>query len=69
METINILKTLSRMASEFGFTPKTLTRHIRREDRLKDEIKPGIQTPRKQKLIYDVLGYPPGVNRKDYEFV
>ena len=63
------LKTLSMIADEFGYKSKTLTRHIRKDDILNAEINRGLQPPRKQKLIYDRLGYPPGVNKSDYDNV
>jgi predicted transcriptional regulator len=69
MDASNVLKTLSRIASEYGFTPKTLSNHIQKNERLKSEIASGLQTPRKQKLIYDEFGYPPNVSKKDYEDV
>ena len=58
------------MASEFTCTPKMLSEHIHKNARLKDEIDTTIvQMPRKQKLIYEEFGYPPGVDKSDYDDV
>lgn len=69
MNPLDVIKTLTRIASEYRCMPKTLNRQIRNNPRLKDEILPGLQMPRKQKLIYEELGYPPGVNKSDYDNV
>jgi hypothetical protein len=63
------VKTLTQMASEFSITAKTLSNHIKKDETLKEEIKSGLQMPRHQKLIYDKFGYPPQVDKKDYENV
>ena len=47
-----------------------LSEHINKNKRLKDEIDTSIvQMPRKQKLIYEEFGYPPSVDRSDYDNV
>ena len=69
METINILKTLSQIASEYGFLLRTFYNHLHRHEILRVNIKPGIQTPRFQKMIYETLGYPPSVNKAHYDNV
>jgi hypothetical protein len=67
---MEILKTITRMASEFTCTPKTLSKHIRTNERLKTEINTSeVQMPKKQKLIYEEFGYPPSVKKSDYENV
>ena len=64
------LKNLTQIARELTYdNPRTFFNHVRRNPKLKDEIEPGLQPPRKQKLIYDEFGYPPGVNRSDYDDV
>ena len=57
------------IADEFGFKQKTFKSHISKDDELKLEIKRGLQTPKKQKMIYDKWGYPPCVNKSDYDNV
>ncbi len=57
-------KTRQQIALEFDFSYLTLWR------RLNDyEIDPpkGLIGPKWQKIIYEKLGYPPGVFRKDFE--
>ncbi len=69
MEAQDLFKPLSQIAQEFHRSPKTLYNHIKKNERLRNEIQSGLQPPKKQKLIYEELGYPPGVNKKDYENV
>jgi hypothetical protein len=69
MNSLNTVKTLSQIASEYTTTPKTLSSHIKKHEVLRAEIQSGLQLPKQQKLIYDTFGYPPGVNKKDYEQV
>jgi hypothetical protein len=64
---MDIVKTLSQMAAEFTLQPKTFYNHIQKHECLKTEIKQGLQLPKQQKLIYDKFGYPPSVNKNDYE--
>jgi hypothetical protein len=64
-----VCKTLTQIAKEFGVEQKTISAHIDKYEDLKEEIKPGLQFPLHQKKIYDKLGYPPCVNKKDYEHV
>ncbi len=64
-----ILKQLSQIADELNYPPKTFYNHIQKNKRLKDEIYSGLQPPKKQKLIYEEFGYPPGVDKKDYDDV
>lgn len=66
---MQILKTLAMIADEYGFNHKTFSSHIKKNVVLKQEIKRGLQTPVKQKLIYVQMGYPPSVNKIDYENV
>ena len=64
----DILKSMTRMASEFNCTQKTLCKHIKKNEHLKSEIiTSDLQMPRKQKLIYEEFGYSPSVNKSDYE--
>jgi hypothetical protein len=67
MNPLDVVKTLTHIASEYRCVLKTLKRQIENNPRLKDEILPGLQMPRKQKLIYEEFGYPPGVNKSDYD--
>ena len=64
-----VLKTLSMIADEYGFKPKTFKNHLKKDAVLNDVIKRGLQPPKMQKLVYDTLGYPPGVDKSDYEKV
>ena len=57
MNTLQILKSLTEMASEYGFILRTFYNHIQRHPVLRENIKRGIQTPRFQKMIYETLGY------------
>lgn len=66
---MEILKTLGMIAGEFTLTQKTFRNHINKDEVLKDQIKRGLQTPKKQKLFYERWGCPPSVNRADYENV
>jgi hypothetical protein len=67
---MEILKTITKIASEFTCTPKMLSEHINKNSRLKDEIDTSIvQMPKKQKLIYEEFGYPPSVDKSDYDNV
>jgi hypothetical protein len=63
------LKNLTQIAREFTYNPKTFFNKIRRHPTLSLEIESGLQPPRKQKLLYDEFGYPPGVNKSDYDNV
>ena len=60
------LKTRQQVADEYtDVTIKVLNGAIERH---KLDIPPGgALFPKHQKLIYVALGYPPGVNPKDYE--
>lgn len=62
-------KTLAIIAAEYGVTPKTLSNHIKKHEILRDNIVRGLQLLKSQKLMYDTLGYPPGVDKKMYENV
>lgn len=66
---MEILKTLTMIADEYGFKPKTFQNHIKKDDVLKEKINRGLQPPKKQKLIYETWGYPPSVNKSDYDNV
>ena len=67
---MEILKTITKIASEYTCTAKMLSEHINKNKRLKDEIDTSIvQMPRKQKLIYEEFGYPPSVAKSDYDNV
>ena len=57
------------IADEYGYKPKTFKSHISKNPNLKDEIKRGLQPPKQHKKIYEELGYPPGVNKSDYDNV
>ena len=69
MDRLNILKTLSQIAAEYGFILRTFYNHIKRHEVLRVNIKRGLQPPICQKLIYETLGYPPSVNKSDYDNV
>jgi hypothetical protein len=69
MDRLHILKSLSQIAMEFNFIPRTFYNHIQRHEILRANIQRGLQPPKLQKLIYDTLGYPPGVNKSDYDNV
>lgn len=64
---MEILKTLGMIAAGFRFTQKTFRNHINKDEVLKDIIKRGLQNPKQQKLFYERWGYPPDVNKADYE--
>lgn len=66
---MEILKTLGMIAGEFTLKQKTFKNHINKDEVLKVQIKRGLQTQKKQKLFYERWGYPPGVNKADYENV
>ena len=63
------VKTFAKVADELGFSTRTLRSHINKDDKLKDEIPRGAQSLKSQKLLYNKFGYPPEVNRADYENV
>lgn len=68
MNPFDILKSLTRIASEFNCSAKTLSKHIKESENLKTKINTRVlQMPRKQKLIYEEFGYPPSVNKSDYD--
>jgi hypothetical protein len=69
MSTFMASKTLTQIAGEYRFTTRTLTNHIKKHETLSGQIKRGLQLPRFQKMIYETFGYPPDVNKKDYEDV
>jgi hypothetical protein len=66
---MQILKTLTIMANEYKCTPKTLKTHIKKDEELNKEIKSGLLPSKAQKKIYEKFGYPPSVNKSDYENV
>lgn len=63
------VKTFAKIADELGFTPRTFKNHINRDEELCAKIKRGLQCMKAQKMLYDKFGYPPGVNKSDYDNV
>lgn len=57
-------KKLSDIAEEYGTCEKTLRNKLRE---LNVPYKRGYNFPVDQKIIYEALGYPEGVDPKDYE--
>lgn len=60
------LKYKKEIAAEYGFCLRTLTNKLKAYD---IKIKRGLISLEMQKVIYEVLGYPPGVVEKDFEGV
>lgn len=63
---MEIIKTRQRIAGEFNTYPKTLIRWLKVHGVI---LPPCALTLYWQKLIYETLGYPPSVNKSDYENV
>ena len=59
-------KTRQQIAGEYGFCEQTLRRKLRLHS---IKLPRGLVTPKWQKVIYEALGYPPGVSKTDYEHV
>jgi len=57
-------KTKLMIANEYGIDRKTLYRKLKK---FKITIARGLVTPKDQERIYNCLGYPNGVEEKDYE--
>lgn len=64
-----ILKTLAMIAEEYGYSPRTFNNHRKKYEILRENIKRGLQCPKAQKMFYETLGYPPSVDKSDYENV
>ena len=61
---MKLIKTRQQIAEEFTTYPKTLIRWLKKQGVI---LPPCALTPKWQKLIYETLGYPPCVNKLDYE--
>jgi hypothetical protein len=60
-------KTRQQIAGEYGFrSVKTLRTKLLM---LEIKLPPGLICPKWQKVIYEALGYPPGVLKSDYQEV
>jgi hypothetical protein len=59
-------KTRQQIAGEYKITPKTLISGLEKQGIL---LPPCSLSLKLQKLIYDTLGYPPGINKSDYDNV
>ncbi len=62
-------KSIPQIANAFEAPHKTFRNHIKSDEFLKPRIKKGLQMPLQQKWIYTSFGYPPGVNKSDYDGV
>ena len=62
-------KSIPQIADEFDAPHKTFRNHIKSDEFLKANIKKGFQMPLQQKWIYTRFGYPPDVNKSDYDGV
>lgn len=62
-----VCKTRQQMSSEFGWRSVQTFRTKLRQNGIK--LPSGSITPKWQKIIYDKLGYPHGVSKKDFEDV
>ncbi len=62
-------KSIPQIADEFDAPHKTFRNHIKSDEFLGTRIKKGLQMLLQQKWIYDTFGYPPGVNKADYDGV
>ncbi len=61
-----VYKYKKEIVAEYGCARKTLYNKLRNNNLIIDR---GLLSPAQQKLIYECLGYPEGVDRKDYENV
>jgi hypothetical protein len=61
-----VYKYKKEIVAEYGWDRKTLYNRLRKCDL---HIGRGMLSPAQQKGIYECLGYPPGVEEKDYEEV
>lgn len=59
-------KTRQQIADEYSFCEQTLRRKLRLHS---IKLPRGLVTPKWQKVIYEALGYPPGVSKADYEHI
>lgn len=59
-------KTSKQICAELGIHPATLRRRL---DSLKIVLPPGDVSPKDQKMIYELYGYPKSVNKDDYKNV
>ncbi len=59
-------KTRQQIAAEYGIDVRTLVSNLRK---LNIKLLTGNLPLKKQKQVYEALGYPEGVNKKDYEAV
>ncbi len=57
-------KTRQEIANEYDFSTVTLWRKLKRNN---IQLPPGLISPKFQKKIYDVLGYPIGISKGDFE--
>ncbi|GAB4250268.1 MAG: hypothetical protein Kow0027_13540 [Saprospiraceae bacterium] len=60
------LKTRKQISAELGIHPSTLRRRLRALNR---ELPTGDVSPKDQKFIYELYGYPKSVNKDDYKNV
>ena len=59
-------KTRLQIADEFHITTKTLLVWLKVHNIVLPKC---LLTPKLQKIIYDAIGYPTGINKSDYENV
>lgn len=57
-------KTRQLIAGEYNWSIQTLKRRLKK---LQIDLPPGLVAPKWQKQIYEELGYPPSVSKKDYD--
>jgi len=60
------VKTRQLIAGEYGFCRQTLGRKLIQHGIL---LPKGVVNLKSQKIIYETLGYPPGISKDDYESV
>jgi hypothetical protein len=60
------IKTRQQVADEFNIVTKTLISWLKKHNVILPQCS---LTPKLQKIIYETLGYPSGVNRTDYDNV
>ncbi len=63
MENLIPFKTRKQLSAELGIHPATLRRRLKA---LKRQLPPGDVSPKDQKMIYELYGYPKSVNKDDY---
>jgi len=60
------VKTRQEIAGEYGYCRQTLGRKLIQHGIL---LPKGLVSLKSQKIIYETLGYPPGISKEDYENV